>query len=166
MLSVTKRFIKYVKVDTQSDPKSGMHPSTASQLEFSKNIAQELIEIGLSDVSVDEKAYVMATLPSNIDRKSPVVGFIAHVDTSSDSSGKNVNPRFLINYDGKDIILNADENIVMSPVEFPELLNYVGQTLITTDGNTLLGADDKAGVAEIVTAMEYLVQHPKFPAAK
>jgi tripeptide aminopeptidase len=163
MLNVTKRFIKYVKVDTQSDPKSGMHPSTASQLEFSKNLAQELIEIGLSNVSVDEKAYVMATLPSNIDRKSLVVGFIAHVDTSSDSSGKNVNPQFVANYVGKDIILNTAENIVMSPVEFPELLNYVGQTLITTDGTSLLGADDKAGVAEIVTAMEFLVQHPEIP---
>jgi tripeptide aminopeptidase len=163
MLEVTKRFIKYVKIDTQSDPKSGQHPSTATQLEFSKNLAKELIEIGLKDVTVDQKAYIMATLPSNIQKETPVVGFIAHVDTSSDSSGKNVNPQFVINYDGKEIVLNAKENVVMSPKEFPELLEYVGQTLITTDGTTLLGADDKAGIAEIVTAMDYLVQHPDIP---
>jgi tripeptide aminopeptidase len=163
MHEVTKRFIRYVKIDTQSDPKSGKHPSTESQLKFSNNLANELIEIGLKDVTVDEKAYVMATLPSNISTKAPIVGFIAHVDTSSDSLGKNVNPQFVHNYDGKDIILNEKENIVMLPKEFPELLDYVGQTLITTDGTTLLGADDKAGVAEIVTAMEYIVQHPNVP---
>jgi len=162
MLNVTNRFIKYVKTDTQSDPKSGLHPSTGSQLDFSRYLARDLSEIGLSDVSVDDKAYVMATLPSNISKKTPVVGFIAHVDTSSDSSGKNVNPQFIFNYDGKDILLNEKENMVMSPHVFPELLNYVGQTLITTDGTTLLGADDKAGIAEIVTAMEFLVQHPEF----
>jgi tripeptide aminopeptidase len=163
MLEVTKRFIRYAKIDTQSDPKSGKHPSTSTQLEFSKNLARELFEIGLNDVVVDEKAYVMATLPSNSDKKTPVVGFIAHVDTSSDSLGKNVNPQFVFNYDGKEIVLNEKENIVMSPKEFPELLDYIGQTLITTDGTTLLGADDKAGITEIVTAMEFLIQHPDIP---
>jgi tripeptide aminopeptidase len=163
MFDVTKRFIRYAKIDTQSDSRSGKHPSTATQLEFSKNLANELTEIGLINVSVDERAYIMATLPSNINREIPVVGFIAHIDTSSDSSGKNVNPQFVLNYDGKDIILNEKENIVMSPKEFPELLDYVGQTLITTDGTSLLGADDKAGITEIVTAMEFLVQHPEIP---
>jgi tripeptide aminopeptidase len=163
MINVTKRFIKYAMIDTQSDPKSGNHPSTESQLEFSNNLAKELIEIGLKEVTVDQKAYVMATLPSNICKKTPIVGFIAHVDTSSDLSGKNVKPQFISNYDGKEIVLNKKNNIVMSPKEFPELIDYIGQTLITTDGTTLLGADDKAGVAEIVSAMEFLVQHPEVP---
>jgi len=159
MQTVTERFVKYVQVDTQSDPKSGKNPSTPGQLLFSRQLANELIEIGLKDVSVDEKAYVMATLPSNVDKKTPVVGFIAHVDTSPDFSGKDVKPQFVYNYDGKDIILNPEQNIVMPVKQFPELLHYVGQTLITTNGTTLLGADDKAGIAEIVTAMEYLINH-------
>lgn len=163
MHNVTKRFVKYIKIDTQSNTKSGTHPSTVGQLEFSKNLAIELSEIGLKDVTVDDKAYVMALLPSNIDKKTPVVGFIAHMDTSPDSSGKDVNPLFVSSYDGNEIILNEKENIIMSPIDFPELLDYVGQTLITTDGTTLLGADDKAGIAEIVTAMEYLVQHHDIP---
>jgi tripeptide aminopeptidase len=163
MINVTKRFIKYAKIDTQSNPKSGKHPSTETQLDFSLNLGTELIEIGLKDVTVDEKAYVMATLPSNLEKKVPVIGFIAHVDTSPDSSGKDVDPQFAHNYDGKDIILNEKKNIVMSPKEFPELQAYIGQTLITTDGNSLLGADDKAGIAEIVTAMEYLIQLPEIP---
>jgi len=160
MINVTERFLRYVKIDTQSDTKSGKHPSTVNQFEFSKKLANELIEIGLCNVDVDDKAYVMATLPSNIDKETAVVGFIAHVDTSPDSSGKGVNPKIIVNYDGKEIMLNEKENIIMSPAEFPELLDHIGQTLITTDGTTLLGADDKAGIAEIVTAMEFLVQNP------
>lgn len=160
MINVTERFLRYVKIDTQSDIKSGKHPSTVNQFEFSKKLANELIEIGLCNVDVDDKAYVMATLPSNIDKETAVVGFIAHVDTSPDSSGKGVNPKIIVNYDGKEIMLNEKENIIMSPAEFPELLDHIGQTLITTDGTTLLGADDKAGIAEIVTAMEFLVQNP------
>jgi tripeptide aminopeptidase len=163
MQNVTKRFIRYVKLNTQSDAKSGKHPSTMTQLEFSKILASELSEIGLTNVSVDERAYIMAALPSNVNREIPVVGFIAHIDTSSDSSGRNINPQFVKNYDGKDIILNEKENIVMTVQDFPELLDYIGQTLITTDGTTLLGADDKAGIAEIVTAMEFLIRHPEIP---
>jgi len=155
------RFIRYIKIETTSDPKSGLHPSTSSQLLFSKSLAKELEMIGLSEVSVDDKAYVMATLPSNIDKKIPVVGFIAHVDASPDFSGKNVNPRFVVGYNGEKIILNKELGIDLDPDVFPELLKYKGQTLITTDGTTLLSADDKAGLAEIITAMEYLVDHPE-----
>ncbi|MDA3910179.1 MAG: tripeptide aminopeptidase PepT, partial [Bacteroidales bacterium] len=161
MSKVVNRFLEYIKVETTSDPKSGLHPSTPTQLDFAKKLAEELKAIGLSDVSVDNKAYIMATLPSNIDAKVPVVGFVAHVDTSSDFSGKGVDPQFVENYDGGKIVLNAEKGIELDPEVFPELLKYEGQTLITTDGNTLLGADDKAGLAEIVTAMEYLVQHPE-----
>jgi len=161
MENVTSRFLRYIKVDTQSDPKSGLHPSTNSQLEFAKTLAEELKSIGLSDVSVDEKAYVMATLPSTIDKKVPIVGFVAHIDSSPDFSAKNINPQFVENYDGGDIVLNAEQNILMRVKDFPELKKYVGQTLITTDGTTLLSADDKSGLAEIVTAMEYLIQHPE-----
>lgn len=163
MEQVIDRFIRYTRFNTQSDPKSGTHPSTRGQLIFSKQLADELIKIGLSDVTVDEHAYVMATLPPTIDRKIPIIGFIAHVDTSFDFSGEGVKAQFVHNYDGNDIILNKEENIVMSVKDFPELLNYIGKTLITTDGTTLLGADDKAGIAEIVTAMEYLVNHPEIP---
>jgi tripeptide aminopeptidase len=163
MKNVTERFIRYAQVNTQSDPKSGLHPSTPEQLIFSRMLADELVSIGLSDVSVDEHGYVMATLRSNMDKKVPVVGFVAHVDTSPDFSGKEVKPQFIYDYDGKDIVLNRSENIVMKVSDFPELLNYVGQTLITTDGTTLLGADDKAGIAEIVTAMEYFIAHPDLP---
>ncbi len=166
MEKVTERFLRYIKTDTQSDPKSGLHPSTSSQLEFSKQLAKELSELGLKNVAVDEKAYVMATLPSNIDKKVPVLGLIAHVDTSSDFSGTDIKPQFHHNYDGGDIVLNEKENIVLSPTVFPEMLKYTGQTLITTDGTTLLGADDKAGLAEIVTAMEYLIEHPEIPHGK
>jgi len=161
MENVTSRFLRYIKVDTQSDPKSGLHPSTNSQLEFAKALADELKSIGLSDVSVSENAYVMATLPSNSNKKVPVVGFIAHIDSSPDFSAKNINPQFVENYDGGDIILNEGQNIVIRVEDFPELKKYVGQTLITTDGTTLLSADDKSGLAEIVTAMEYLIQHPE-----
>ncbi|HPR60124.1 MAG TPA: peptidase T, partial [Prolixibacteraceae bacterium] len=159
--NLIERFIRYIKVETTSDPRSGLHPSTPSQLEFAKQLAAELIEIGLSDVSVDDNAYVMATLPSNIEKKVPVVGFIAHVDASPDFSGKNIQARFVENYDGGKITLNNDLGIELDPEVFPELLKYKGQTLITTDGTTLLSADDKAGLAEIVTAMEYLIRHPE-----
>lgn len=159
--ALVDRFIRYIKVETTSDPKSGLNPSTPTQLEFSKNLAEELKAIGLSDVSVDDKAYVMATLPSNIDKKVPTVGFVAHVDASPDFSGKNINPQFVENYDGGVVELNKELGIELDPDLFPEMLQYKGQTLITTDGTTLLSADDKAGLAEIVTAIEYLIQHPE-----
>ncbi len=163
MEKVVERFIKYIKHETTSDPKSTTIPSTHEQLIFSEKLADELRQIGLSNVTVDSKAYVMATLPSNTDKKIPKIGFIAHVDTSPDFSGKNINPQFVENYAGQALILNKDKNIVLDPETFPEILKYKGQTLITTDGTTLLGADDKAGVAEIVTAMEHLIQHPEIP---
>lgn len=161
MQNVAHRFLKYVKYETTSDESSSKCPSTDGQMVFAKDLAAELKAIGLTDVSVDENGYVMGTVPSNIDRKIPVVGFISHMDTSPDMSGKNVNPQIIENYDGKDIILNKDKNIVLSPSDFPELKDYIGKTLITTDGTTLLGADDKAGIAEIVTACEYLISHPE-----
>ena len=136
-------------------------PSTNKQWNLAKALEKELNEIGLSDVYLDENCYLMATLPSNVNHKVPTIGFIAHIDTSPDFTGTNVNPQFHKNYDGKDIILNAEEDIILSPEDFDDLLLYKGQTLITTDGTTLLGADDKAGIAEIVTAMEYLINHPE-----
>ncbi|MFO8002177.1 MAG: peptidase T [Marinilabilia sp.] len=161
MTSITDRFIRYTKFDTQSDPDTGMSPSTPGQMVFSHHLAEELEEIGLAEVELDDNGYIMATIPSNIEDDVPVVGFIAHVDTSPDFSGKNVSPRIIDDYDGGDITLNAEKNIVLKPSEFPELNRYTGQQLITTDGNTLLGADDKAGIAAIVSAMEYLVKHPE-----
>lgn len=160
---VVDRFIRYVKVETTSDPRSGLHPSTPTQLAFAKDLAEELKAIGLSEVSVDDRAYVMATLPSNIEKNVPVVGFVAHVDASPDFSGKNVNPQLVENYNGEKILLNKELNIELDPELFPELLQYEGQTLITTDGTTLLSADDKAGLSEIVSAMEYLIEHPEIP---
>ena len=160
------RFISYVTVDTESDPDSDKTPSSEKQWNLAKPLAEELKRIGLQDVSIDENAYIMATLPSNIDKDVPVVGFISHFDTSPDFTGANVNPQFIENYDGKDIILNEEENIVLSPDYFDDLLLYKGQTLITTDGTTLLGADDKAGIAEIVSAMEYLIKHPEIKHGK
>ncbi|ERJ11718.1 peptidase T [Haloplasma contractile] len=161
MNKVVERFLKYVKIDTQSDPSSSTCPSTKKQFILAKELVKELEEIGLTDVSLDENGYVMATLPANTDYDAPVIGFIAHMDTSPDFTGKDVNPQFVENYDGNSIVLNEAQNIILSPTDFPELLNYMGKTLITTDGRTLLGADDKAGIAEIVTAMEYLVNHPE-----
>jgi len=160
MSKVVERFIKYVKYDTKSDNDSSTTPTTASQLVLAKDLAKELEEVGLQDVSVDNNGYVMATLPSNTDGDSPVVGFIAHMDTSPDMSGENVNPQFIENYDGGDIVLNKERDIVLSPKDFPELKDYIGETLITTDGTTLLGADNKAGIAEIITAVEYLINNP------
>lgn len=160
MKKVIDRFIKYVKIDTQSDENSRFCPSTNKQLNLAKELAAELKSIGLQDVSLDENGYVMATLPANIDKKVSTIGFISHMDTSPDMTGTNVNPKFVENYDGKDIVLNKEKNIILSPKDFPQIKNYVGQTLITTDGNTLLGADDKAGIAEIITAIEFLVNNP------
>ncbi len=156
-----ERFLRYVKIDTQSDEFSESVPSTEKQKHFAHELASELKTLGLFDVSVSDKAYVMATLPANKKGKIPRVGFIAHMDTSPDMSGTAVKPKLISNYDGKDIILNTEKNIVLSSSDFPELSKYKGQTLITTDGTTLLGADDKAGIAEIITAVEYLVNHPE-----
>ncbi|EIJ39163.1 MULTISPECIES: peptidase T [Galbibacter] len=159
MQNIIDRFISYVKIDTQSDPNSNTTPSTEKQWNLANKLAEELKAIGMEDVSIDENAYVMATLPSNLDREVPTIGFISHFDTSPDFSGTNVNPQIIENYDGNDIILNEEKNIILSPNYFSDLKQYKGQTLITTDGNTLLGADDKAGITEIVTAMEYLINN-------
>jgi tripeptide aminopeptidase len=163
MTTVVDKFIKYVKYDTKSDEASKTTPTTEGQLILAKEIYEELIQIGLENVSLDSKGYIMASLSSNIDKNVPNIGFIAHMDTSADMSGTNVKPQFVENYDGSDILLNAEKNIVLSPKDFPELKNYIGETLITTDGTTLLGADDKAGVAEIISAVEYLVKNPEIP---
>lgn len=155
------RFISYVTVDTESDPNSETTPSTSKQWDLANKLAEELKAIGLQDVTIDDNAYIMGTLPSNVDHKVPTIGFISHFDTSPDFTGANVKPQIIENYDGKDIPLNKEQDIVLSPEYFEDLLLYKGQTLITTDGTTLLGADDKAGITEIVTAMEYLVNHPE-----
>ncbi len=155
------RFISYVIVDTESDPESDTTPSSAKQWDLANALVEELKEIGLEDVTIDDNAYIMATLPSNVDHDVPTIGFISHFDTTPDFTGKNVKPQIIENYDGKDIILNKEQNIVLSPDYFEDLLLYKGQTIITTDGTTLLGADDKAGIAEIISAMEYLVKHPE-----
>ncbi len=155
------RFFRYVKIDTQSDPDNEqVYPSTDKQWDLLRLLEKELKEIGMSEVSLDKNGYIQATLPSNLDYEVPTIGFIAHVDTSPDFSGTNVNPQIHPNYDGGDIVLNAAENIILSPKDFEDMLLYKGQTMITTDGTTLLGADDKAGVTEIMAAMEYLLQHP------
>ncbi len=161
MNTVVEKFLKYAKYYTESDTATGLTPSTPGQMILAEELKKELEEIGLEEVSLDENGYVMGVLPSNLDIDVPKVGFIAHMDTSPDFSGKNVNPQFVENYNGEDIVLNSEENIVMKVSDFPELKQYIGQTLITTDGTTLLGADDKAGIAEIMTAIEYLKQHPE-----
>ncbi|SNX54848.1 peptidase T [Thermoanaerobacterium sp. RBIITD] len=161
MQSVVDRFLKYVKYETTSNENSATCPSTEGQMVFAKELANELKNIGLSDVFVDENGYVMGTIPSNVEKDLPVIGFISHMDTSPDMSGRDVNPQIIENYDGNDIVLNKEKNIVLSPKDFPELREYIGKTLITTDGTTLLGADDKSGIAEIVTACEYLMEHPE-----
>lgn len=160
MTNVVEKFLRYVKIDTQSLMDQPTFPSTQKQLTLANLLVAELKQMGLEEVTLDENGYVMATLPATTDRLLPVIGLIAHMDTSQDFSGANVKPQFVQNYDGGEIVLNAEEKIVLSPAEFPELLDYVGQELITTDGTTLLGADDKAGVAEIMAAVEYLAQHP------
>jgi len=158
---IINRFVRYVTVDTESDPNSPSTPSSQNQWDLANALAQELKDIGMSEVSIDEHAYIMATLPSNVEHHVPTIGFISHFDTSPDFTGANVKPRVIENYDGEDIVLNKDQNIILSPKEFDDLLLYVGNTLIVTDGTTLLGADDKAGITEIVSAMEYLIKHPE-----
>lgn len=159
--AIIKRFISYVTIDTESDPTSPTTPSTAKQWDLANKLFHELKTIGLSDVSIDENAYIMAELPSNVSHKTPVIGFISHFDTSPDFTGAHIKPQIIENYNGKDIVLNTAENIILSPDYFEDLLKYKGQTLITTDGTTLLGADDKAGITEIISAMEYLITHPE-----
>ena len=154
------RFLRYVKFETRSDEKSETIPSTPTQLDFAKILAKELEEIGMENVYVNDACFVNATLPGNVDKDVPVIGFIAHMDTA-DFNATNVNPKIVENYDGKDIVLNEAKDIVLSVEEFPNLKNYVGKTVITTDGTTLLGADDKAGIVEIVEAMKYLIEHPE-----
>ncbi len=158
---IIDRFVSYVTIDTESDPKSDTTPSTAKQWDLANKLVEELKAIGMQNVTIDDNAYIMATLPSNVNHDVPTIGFISHFDTTPDFTGANVKPQIVENYDGKDIVLNAEEDIVLSPDYFDDLLLYKGQTLITTDGNTLLGADDKAGICEIISAMEYLIQHPE-----
>ena len=161
MQHIIDRFISYVTIDTQSDSSSETTPSTKKQWNLAHKLVDELRSIGLSDVTIDENAYIMATLPSNVEHDVPTIGFISHFDTSPDFSGTNVNPQIIRNYDGSDIVLNKEKDIILSSSYFDDLLQYIGQTIITTDGTTLLGADDKAGITEIVTAMEYLVNNPE-----
>lgn len=165
-MNIVDRFLSYVKFDTQSDELTNLTPSTPGQMIFAEHLKEELEAMGLSEISLDENGYLMATLPANTDADVPVVGFIAHLDTSPDMSGRHVSPRIVQAYDGGDIVLNTDKGIVLSPAEFPELLHYVGQDLIVTDGNTLLGADDKAGIAEIISAVDYLKSHPEIKHGK
>lgn len=164
-MTLVERFLSYVKFDTQSDELTNLTPSTPGQMVFAQYLEKELKNMGLEDITLDENGYLMATLPSNCDKDVPTVGFIAHLDTSPDMSGRNVNPRIL-KYEGGDILLNEKENIVLSATQFPELNDYVGQELIVTDGTTLLGADDKAGVAEIISAVAYLKEHPEIKHGK
>lgn len=159
-MTLVERFLKYVSFDTQSDEKTGVTPSTPGQMVFAHYLKEELESLGLEDVTLDENGYLFATLPANTDKPLPTIGFIAHMDTSPDMSGKEVSPRIVPQYDGKDIVLCAEENVILSPDRFPELLNHVGEDLIVTNGKTLLGADDKAGIAEIVSAVVYLQEHP------
>ena len=156
-----ERFLRYIKVDTQSDENNAATPSTEKQFNLAKMLKKELEELGLTDVSLDDKCYLMATLPANTTKKAPIIGFIAHMDTSPDMPGTVENPQIINNYKGGDIVINKELNLVLTEKEFPELKEYIGQTLITTDGTTLLGADDKAGIAEIITAMEYLIENPQ-----
>ncbi len=166
MEKVEERFIRYAEIDTQSDPENEQCPSTEKQWNLARLLADELQQMGLEEVTIDEHAYVMATLPANTDKEIPVIGFIAHMDTAPDFTAEKVRPRLHKNYDGGDILLNKEQNIVLSPEDFKELSEYKGQTLITTDGTTLLGADDKAGIAEIIAAMEYLQEHPEIKHGK
>lgn len=163
-MEITERFLNYVSFDTQSSEETNTTPSTEKQRVFAQHLKEELIKEGLQDVELDELGYLYATLPSNTDKKVPTIGFIAHMDTSPDASGANVRPRIVKNYDGGDIVLN--DSLITSPTKFPELLDHVGEDLIITDGTTLLGADDKAGIAEIVQAMVYLLQHPEIKHGK
>ena len=163
---IIKRFISYVTIDTESDPNNPDFPSSDNQWDLANLLVKELKDIGMSDVTLDKHCYVMATLPSNLDYDVPTIGFVSHIDTTPDYTGANVKPIIHHEYDGKDIVLNENENIVLSPSYFDDLLQYKGQTIITTDGTTLLGADDKAGITEIVSAMEYLINHPEIKHGK
>ena len=165
-MTVVDRFLQYVKFDTQSDELTNLTPSTPGQMEFARHLEAELRAMGLTEISLDSNGYLFATLPANTDRPVPTIGFIAHLDTSPDMSGRHVSPRIVQQYDGGDIVLNAADDIVLRPSEFPELLHYKGQDLIVTDGKTLLGADDKAGIAEIITAIAYLQAHPEIEHGK
>lgn len=165
-MDLVNRFLRYVRIDTQSAEEAGVTPSTPGQMEFVKKLRDELEAMGLEEISLDEYGYLFATLPANTSRTVPTIGFIAHVDTSPDVSGKDVNPRIVENYNGTNIVLSADDHTVLTTEEFPELLRYVGNDLIVTDGRTLLGADDKAGVAEIVSAIAYLQAHPEIEHGK
>lgn len=165
-MTLTERFLKYVSFATTSDDTTGLTPSTPGQMIFANYLVEELKAIGLKDAEVDKNGYVMATLPANSDKELPTLGFIAHLDTAPDMTGKHVQPRIVEKYNGNDILLNAEDAIVLSTEQFPELKLYVGQDLIVTNGRTLLGADDKAGIAEIMTAMDYLVQHPEIKHGK
>jgi tripeptide aminopeptidase len=163
---IIKRFISYVTIDTESDPNNPNFPSSDNQWDLANLLVKELKDIGMSNVTLDKNCYVMATLPSNLDYDVPTIGFVSHIDTTPDYTGSNVKPKIHHEYDGKDIVLNENENIVLSPSYFDDLLQYKGQTIITTDGTTLLGADDKAGITEIVSAMEYLINHPEIKHGK
>ena len=166
VMTLVERFLKYVSFDTQSNEETGVTPSTPGQMVFARYLKDELESLGLEDVTLDENGYLFATLPANTDKPLPTVGFIAHMDTSPDMSGKGVSPRIVRQYDGKDIVLCEEENIVLSPERFPELRDHIGEDLIVTDGKTLLGADDKAGIAEIVSAVVYLQEHPEIKHGK
>lgn len=165
-MALVERFLKYVSFDTQSSEETEVTPSTPGQMVFAKYLKEELESLGLEDIMLDEHGYLFATLPANIDKPVPTIGFIAHMDTSPDMSGKDVSPRIVQNYDGSDIVLCAEENVVLSPSQFPELLDHKGEDLIVTNGKTLLGADDKAGIAEIVSAIVYLKEHPEIKHGK
>ena len=165
-MNITDRFLHYVSFPTTSDENTGMNPSTPGQMVFAQALYEELTQMGLQEVSLDKNGYLMATLPANTDEKKPTIGFIAHLDTSPDASGKHIKPRIVSNYDGKDILLNQEKQIWLETAKYPEILQYKGQDIIVTDGTTLLGADDKAGVAEIISAAEYLLEHPEIKHGK
>ena len=165
-MNLVERFLKYVSFDTQSDENSGVTPSSAKQMVFAQYLKNELEDLGLEEIELDEHGYLYATLPANTDKQVPTIGFIAHMDTSPDMSGANVTPRIVHKYDGSDIVLCEEESIILAPAQFPELLEHKGEDLIVTDGKTLLGADDKAGIAEIVSAIVYLQEHPEIKHGK
>ncbi len=166
MFDSLERFLRYVRIDTQSAMDAEVYPSTAKQLDLARILVEELIELGMDEVRLDEYGYVTATLPANIETSAPVVGFLAHMDTSPSASGADVTPRIIENYDGQDIVLNSEKNILLSPRDFPKLSEHKGERLVVTDGTTLLGADDKAGIAAIIGAMAYLIAHPEIPHGK
>ena len=165
-MALVERFLRYVSFDTQSSEETRITPSTPGQMVFAKYLKSELESLGLEEITLDEHGYLFATLPANTDKEIPTIGFIAHMDTSPDMSGKDVTPRIVENYNGSEIVLDAEERVVLSPAQFPELLDHKGEDLIVTNGKTLLGADDKAGIAEIVSAMAYLKEHPEIKHGK